>query len=84
MQGQTITLDRKYMKRRSACKPGLAVDRWVIVNTMVPVWVPIIIWHLLFRVPKRDLNFDNHPDSWFGVLIRHHYKCSLWGLQLEV
>ena len=29
---------------------------------MVPFWVPIIIRHLLFRVPKqRDHNFDNHP-----------------------
>ena len=28
---------------------------------MVPFWVPIIIRHLLFRVPKRDLNFDNYP-----------------------
>ena len=29
---------------------------------MVPFLVPIIIRHLLFRVPKRDHNFDNHPD----------------------
>ena len=28
---------------------------------MVPFWVPIIIRHLLFRVPKRDHNFDNYP-----------------------
>ena len=34
---------------------------WVVVKTMVPFWVPSIIRHLLFRVPKRDLNFDNHP-----------------------
>ena len=28
---------------------------------MVPFWVLHIIRHLLFRVPKRDPNFDNHP-----------------------
>ena len=29
---------------------------------MVPFWVPIIVRHLIFRVPKkRDHNFDNHP-----------------------
>ena len=30
---------------------------------MVPFWIPIIIRHLIFRVPnlKRDHNFDNHP-----------------------
>ena len=34
---------------------------WVVVKIMVPSWVPIIIRHLLFRVPKRDHNFDNYP-----------------------
>ena len=29
--------------------PGI----WVIVKIMVPVWVPIIIRHLLFKVPKK-------------------------------
>ena len=33
---------------------------------MVPLWVPIIIRHLLFRVPQRDPNFDNHP---YGLAI---------------
>ena len=28
---------------------------------MVPLWIPIIIRHLLFRVPKKGHNFDNHP-----------------------
>ena len=29
---------------------------------MVPFWIPIIIQHRIFRVPKkRDHNFDNHP-----------------------
>ena len=26
---------------------------WVVVKIMVPFWVPIIIRHLLFRVPKK-------------------------------
>ena len=30
---------------------------------MVPFWVPNIVRHLIFRVPKRDHNFDNHPIS---------------------
>ena len=27
--------------------------RWVVVKIMVPFWVPIIIRHLLFRVPNK-------------------------------
>ena len=34
---------------------------WVVVKIRVPFWVPIIIRHLLFKVPKMDHNFDNHP-----------------------
>ena len=26
---------------------------WVVVKIMVPFWVPVIIRHLLFRVPKK-------------------------------
>ena len=26
-----------------------------------PFWIPTIIRHLIFRVPKKDRNFDNHP-----------------------
>ena len=29
------------------------VHIWVVVKIMVPFWVPIIIRHLIFRVPKR-------------------------------
>ena len=36
---------------------------WVVVKIMVPFWVPNIVRHLIFRVPKRDHNFDNHPCS---------------------
>ena len=34
---------------------------WVVVKIMVPFWVPNVVRHLLFRVPKRDPNFDNYP-----------------------
>ena len=26
---------------------------WVVVKNMVPFWIPIIIRHLIFRVPKK-------------------------------
>ena len=28
-------------------------QRWVVVKIMVPFWVPIVIRHLIFRVPKK-------------------------------
>ena len=34
---------------------------WVVVKIMVPIWVPVIARHLLFRVPKGDHNFDSYP-----------------------
>ena len=35
---------------------------------MVPSWIPIIIRHLIFRVPpKRDHDFDNHS---YGYVIK--------------
>ena len=37
---------------------------WVVVKILVPFWVPIIVRHLIFRVPnKRDPNFDSHPHA---------------------
>ena len=43
------------------------VYTWVVVKIRVPVWVPIIMRHLLYiyiyiylGYPKRDHNFDNH------------------------
>ena len=26
---------------------------WVVVRIMVPFWIPIIVRHLIFRVPKK-------------------------------
>ena len=26
---------------------------WVVVKIMVPFWIPIIVQHLVFRVPKK-------------------------------
>ena len=31
---------------------GSTFVNWVVVKIMVPFWVPIIIRHLIFRVPK--------------------------------
>ena len=28
-------------------------DNMVVVKTMVPFWIPIIVRHLIFRVPKK-------------------------------
>ena len=41
---------------------------WVVVKIRVPVWVLIVIRHLVFRVPKRDHNFDNHSYESFRKL----------------
>ena len=44
---------------------------WVVVKIMVPSGIPIIVWHLIFRVPKtekRDHNFDNHPYGLYMLL----------------
>ena len=53
---------------------------WVIVKIMVPFGIPIIIQHLILRVPKRDHNFDNHPYIYIYIYIyiciyRHTYNC---------
>ena len=32
---------------------GFKTHMWVVVKTMVPFWVPIIVRHLLFRVPQK-------------------------------
>ena len=29
------------------------LSNWVVVKIMVPFWVPIIVRHLIFRVPKK-------------------------------
>ena len=39
----------------------------MVVKIRVPFWVPIIIRHLLFRVPKKA-NFDNYPYEGLEVL----------------
>ena len=37
---------------------------------MVRFWMPIIIRHLIFRVPKRDHNFGNHPHTTITHMFR--------------
>ena len=48
---------------------------WVVVKIMVPFWVPVIVRHLILRVPKkRDHNFDNHPCECTYVLSLFVYQ----------
>ena len=42
--------------------PAHGKNKWVVVKIMVPFWIPIIIRHLIFRVPKKDLNFGIPPN----------------------
>ena len=35
----------------------------MVVSIRVLFWVPTIIRHLLFRVPKKGLTFDNYPHG---------------------
>ena len=32
-------------------EPNMGIVIWVVVKIVVPFWVPIIIRHLIFRVP---------------------------------
>ena len=72
------------------------VSIWVVVNILVLFWIPIIIRHLIFRVPKRDHNFDNHPFVIVAVLrptetvrirtrlFSWELKCTVEGLELRL
>ena len=43
------------------------------------------MWHLLFRVPKRDLNFDNYPFlTIFGIHSKFLNKNPVQGFQWAV
>ena len=64
---------------------------WVVVKITVPFWIPIIIRHLIFRVPKRDHHFDNHACSYVhkiyaGITITQNSRptvfCGVKGLGL--
>ena len=50
-------------------------DRWVVVKSMVPFWI-ITIRHLVLRGPKRDHNFDDHPDDMSPT--RAEFVAGLW------
>ena len=39
--------------RKEVLAPWLAIRIWVVAKIMVPFWIPIIIRHLIFRVPKK-------------------------------
>ena len=36
-------------------------DMWAVVKIMVPLWIPVILRHPIFRVPIRDHDFDIPP-----------------------
>ena len=40
----------------------------MVVKIMVRFWVLSLVQHLVFRRPKRDHNFDNHPNRGFQRL----------------
>ena len=46
---------------RDRCRYRYKLIIWVVVKIMVPFWVLSIIRHLVFRIPKREHNFENHP-----------------------
>ena len=41
----------------------------VVVKIMGPFGVPIIMRHLIFRVPQRDQNLDSDPNSIVHVMV---------------
>ena len=43
---------------------------WVVVKIMVPFWVPNIIRHPIFRMSKRNPNFDNYPCGYMNPKYR--------------
>ena len=50
---------------KHTCTPGEQI--WVVVKIMVLFGVRIIIRPLIFRVPKKDHNFDNHPYGFLAA-----------------
>ena len=58
----------------------------MVVKIRVPLWVPIIVRHLLLRA-KRGHNFDNHPYGFWGhidcLVLSREWGNGLWGLLLE-
>ena len=54
-----------FVRTKQRSQKGLKSSRslrWVAVKIMFPVWVLSIIRHLVFRGPRGDHDFDNHPD----------------------
>ena len=51
------------MPKRKSRTAEPSFGKWVVVKIMVPFRILSIIRHLVFRGPKGDQNFDNHPDA---------------------
>ena len=60
----------------SACSPKALQPTWVVVKIMVLLWIPMIIRHLIFRVPKREHNFDFHLHVLSGGFVTFHESFS--------
>ena len=68
------------------------MNTWVVVKTMVPFWIPIIVWHLIFRVPQKGTKIltTTHLRSWVdflgGLGSRVQglgFRIRVWGLYKE-
>ena len=46
----TMSEEMQYLRDSCTDNPQLL---WVVVKIVVPFWVPIIIRHLIFKVPKK-------------------------------
>ena len=51
----TRTIEAREILNPKPCTLGACI--WVVVKIMVPLWIPIIIRHLIFRVPKKGPYF---------------------------
>ena len=60
LQVVTLRLQTSRGPRALFLKASSLETIWGVVKILVPFWVRII-WHLVFRGPKGDHNFDNHP-----------------------
>ena len=65
---------------RDLTSKPMTVTIWVVVKSMVPFWIPIIIRHLIFRVPNKgtivlrtltvsttEIGDSNNIDSFWGL-----------------
>ena len=39
--------------QRRALETAIYHSMWMVVKIVVPIWIPMIVRHLIFRVPKK-------------------------------